>query len=164
MVLEKLNGQVCGVYRSYCDIDAFETKELLGMRKKFTKPPRIDIETLWANFSQENLISLFEDDPDFFELLYQSLQALDLEPVQKRDGSLDTNPVILRLHYTLGLRNSITLSSLDKLKKSRTNCWKQLCCVKKFYPEWLEARSTLGANLDQEVIRDSLLRLGSLSP
>ena len=79
--LEKLNGQVCGVYKSYCDIDVFETKELLGMRKKFAKPPRIDIETLWANFSQENLISLFfEDDPDFFELLYQSLKALDLEP------------------------------------------------------------------------------------
>ena len=65
-----LNDQVCGVYRSFSDIDILETKELLRMRKKFVKPPKIDINTLWANFSQENLISLFEDDPDFFELLF----------------------------------------------------------------------------------------------
>ena len=32
IVLEKINDQVCGVFRSYCDIDIFETRELLRMR------------------------------------------------------------------------------------------------------------------------------------
>ena len=73
LALEKLNGQICGVYRCHSDIDVFETKQLLRMRSQGLRPKKIDIDVLWANFDSENLISLFKDDPDMIEFLSESL-------------------------------------------------------------------------------------------
>ena len=62
------------------------------MREQGHRPDKLDINTLWADFDSENLISLFKDDPDMIELLSENFDSLRLEPVERADGSFEINP------------------------------------------------------------------------
>ena len=113
-MIEKFDDDVRGVYRTHSDIDIYEIRKLMDMRAARKKPLKIDISTIWANFYQENMITLFMEDPEMFEFIHETFTNLKFEPVANEDGSSETNPQVRRLHYVIGLRNKIKTPTIVK--------------------------------------------------
>ena len=77
LVFQKENDKIRGIYRQYAKIDFLELNDLKESGKDGIRPRSIDVETLWASFGKDDILSYLQKDLLVLRAVEERLETVE---------------------------------------------------------------------------------------